>query len=194
MTRPKTISDAELLAVARDLFRAHGHAVSTRQVAEKAGISEGVLYQRFGNKNDLFFAAMAPNAPDIEKVLGPDEPTDDAHAYVGAVVLRLADYFGEVLPLALRLITHPSFDRDSLARAALSSTSLQQGLARRLAWFESRKQVRKGSAEATAQLLVSLAHDWALGNVMSQRTTKRTHELSAMVEIVWAGAAVKPKG
>ena len=59
MTRPKTISDEELLAVARKLFRTHGHAVSTRQIAEGAGISEAILYQRFGNKEHLFFAAMA---------------------------------------------------------------------------------------------------------------------------------------
>src|ERR1019366_7859921 len=72
MTRPKTISDDEILSAARKLFRAHGHAVSTRQVAESAGISEGVLYQRFVSKDELFFAAMAPSAPDLEEVLGPE--------------------------------------------------------------------------------------------------------------------------
>jgi AcrR family transcriptional regulator len=193
MTRPKTISDDELLAVARELFRAHGHAVSTRQVAEKAGISEGILYQRFGNKDDLFFAAMEPRAPDVEAVLGPEDPTEPAEDYLPAVVVRLGEYFGEVLPLALRLITHPSFDRHSLGRAQLSSASLQQGLVRRLAAFEARKQLRKGTAEPTAQLLVSLAHDWALGNVMSQRATKRTHELVAMVDLAWKGARPKTK-
>ncbi|EKE96356.1 helix-turn-helix transcriptional regulator [Tolypothrix sp. LEGE 11397] len=31
---------------------------STRDIAKKAGISEAVIYQRFGTKEDLFFAAM----------------------------------------------------------------------------------------------------------------------------------------
>jgi AcrR family transcriptional regulator len=190
MARPRTISDDDILAVARKLFRAHGHAVSTRQVAESAGISEGVLYQRFGNKDDLFFAAMAPTAPDIEAVLGPEEPTVAAREYLGQVVVRMAEYFGEVLPIAMRLITHPSFDRSSLGRAWTTAARLHEGLARRLGAFEKDRQLRRGVAEVTTQLLVSLAHDWALGKVMSPRTAaKRTSELEAMIDVVWKGAA-----
>jgi AcrR family transcriptional regulator len=194
MTRPKTISDEELLAVARKLFRTHGHAVSTRQIAEGAGISEAILYQRFGNKDHLFFAAMAPGAPDIEEVLGPDVPESGARGYLSATAVRMAAYFGEVIPVALRIITHPSFTRESLSHAQTVPEKLREGLVVRLKWFEGERQLRKASSDALARLLINLAHDWALSQVMSHRPVARrgadrTAELTEMVDLIWKGAA-----
>jgi AcrR family transcriptional regulator len=199
MTRPKTISDGELLAVARKLFRAQGHMVSTRQVAEAAGISEAILYQRFGNKDELFFAAMAPGAPDLEEILGPEEPEQDASTYLKGVAERMASYFGEVLPLAVRLLAHPSFDQKSLGRAQTAPEKLREGLVLRLKGFEARKGapkgLRRGASEPLARLIVSLTHDSAIGLVMSGRSPRRTvgrdAELAAMVELVLTGAEVR---
>src|SRR6266481_4399469 len=161
MGRYKTISDHEVLATARDLFRTRGHNATTRQIAEAAGISEAILYQRFGSKNELFFKAMHAIGPDIEKLLGPREPSGDARAYLRAVVVRLGRYFSEVIPLALRVMTHPSFDPGSLARAQPNAAAvLREGLAERLASLARRKRIVTPSATATARLLVSLAHDW----------------------------------
>jgi AcrR family transcriptional regulator len=189
MGRHKTISDDEVLSIARDLFRARGHAVTTRQIGEAAGISEAVLYQRFGSKDDLFFAAMHPRGPDIEELLGPDEPLDDARAYLHAVVVRIGKYFAEVIPLALRVMTHPSFDPGSLARAQPNaSTVLREGLTERLASLSRRKRIVTASEAVTARLLVSLAHDWALGSVLSPGgPPNRDRELKAMIDVVWEG-------
>src|SRR6516162_7920450 len=104
MGRYKTISDQEVLQVARDVFRAQGHTATTRAIAEAAGISEAILYQRFGSKDDLFFAAMLPRGPEIEKVLGPTDPPDGAHTYLRSVAVRIGKYFGDVIPLALRVM------------------------------------------------------------------------------------------
>jgi AcrR family transcriptional regulator len=192
MPRPKTISDEDLLAVARRLFRAHGHAVSTRQVAESAGISEAILYQRFGNKDELFFAAMAPNAPDLEKVLGPEPPTVGPREYLAATAARLAEHLGEVLPLGLRIIAHPSFDPKSLGQAPAGLKKLREGLVRRLKWFESEGRLRRATAETLGQLMINLAHDWALHQVMSSRSaspSERAAAFAEMVDLVWKGAA-----
>src|SRR5438046_8203043 len=106
MGRHKTISDDEVLRVARDVFREHGHTASTRVIAEAAGISEAVLYQRFGSKNELFFAAMRPGGPDLAELLGPPEPPEDARAYLQATVVRMGRHFARVLPLALQVMMH----------------------------------------------------------------------------------------
>ena len=53
MGRTKTVDDDELLRRAREVFRQSGHTASTREVARAAGISQAVLYQRFGSKNNL---------------------------------------------------------------------------------------------------------------------------------------------
>jgi AcrR family transcriptional regulator len=188
MGRFKTISDDEVLRRARDLFRAHGHTATTRQIAQAAGISEGVLYQRFGSKDDLFFTAMRPSGPDIEELLGPEQPPTDAHAYLRAVVVRLGRYFADVIPLALRVMTHPSFDPSALARAQPNAAAvLREGLTERLSSLARRQQIAAPVA-VTARLLVSLAHDWALGGVLSPgRSARRDAELKEMVDIVWEG-------
>jgi AcrR family transcriptional regulator len=189
MGRHKTISDDEVLRCARDLFRAQGHTATTRQIAEAAGISEGVLYQRFGSKDDLFFAAMHPRGPDIEELLGPRDSLDDAHAYLRAVVVRIGKYFAEVIPLALRVMTHPSFDPGSLARAQPNAAAvLREALTERLAVLARRQRIVTRSEAATARLLVSLAHDWALGRVLSPGSSpRRAPELKEMVDVVWEG-------
>jgi AcrR family transcriptional regulator len=187
MGRQKTITDEEVLRVARGTFREKGHTATTREIAQAAGISEAVLYQRFGTKDELFFAAMHPQGPDVERLLGPKDPPDDAHAYLRTVVVRLGEYFAEVIPLALRVMMHPSFGPDSLARAQPRGPAvLQDGLAERLASLARRGRIAPGSAAVAARLLVSLAHDWALGraHVLPSRGVR---DLKAIVDVVWEG-------
>ena len=69
MGRRKTISDADLLETARGVFIERGFGASTKEIAQRAGVSEGVLFQRFTTKEDLFFASMIPPAADIDQLL-----------------------------------------------------------------------------------------------------------------------------
>jgi AcrR family transcriptional regulator len=189
MGRHKTISDDEVLRVARDVFRARGHTATTREIAEAAGISEAILYQRFGSKDELFFAAMHPRGPDIEELLGPKDPPEDAHTYLRTVVVRMGKYFADVIPLALRVMTHPSFDPTMFARVQPRGAAvLQEALAERLASLARRKRIATPSEAVTARLLVSLAHDCALGGVFSPGSpAHRDRQLKEMVDAVWEG-------
>jgi len=188
MGRQKTISDDEVLRIARELFRARGHTATTREIAEAVGVSEAVLYQRFGSKDELFFAAMHPRGPDIEALLGQPEEGEDAHAYLRAVVVRMGRYFGEIIPLALRVMMHPSFDPAMLARMPPGGpASVHEGLARRLSVFARQKQIA-ATPQAAARILVSLAHDWALSGVFAlAHHAQRERQLKEMVDVVWEG-------
>jgi AcrR family transcriptional regulator len=193
MGRPKTISDEQVLRVARDVFRSRGHTATTREIAQAAGISEAILYQRFGSKDHLFFAAMHPTGPDIERLLGPADPPEDARAYVRMVTVRIGEYFAGVIPLALRVMTHPSFDHTSFGRALpRTHAQLQEGLSARIISLARRRRLATASASATARVLVSLAHDWALAGVHSHiAPARRARELKELVEIVWQGLRVR---
>jgi AcrR family transcriptional regulator len=50
MPRKKTITDEEILSVARSLFLKEGAKASTRTLAKIVGISESVIFQRFNTK------------------------------------------------------------------------------------------------------------------------------------------------
>jgi AcrR family transcriptional regulator len=189
MGRPKTISDEAILRIARDIFRKHGHTASTREVAGAAGISEGVLYQRFGTKDALFFAALHAQGPDLEELLGPEEPPDDARAYLRDVLHKLGAYYAEVIPLALRQMMHPSFDSFSLSRMTPGGPAeLREGLARRIASLARRKRLKASSAPVVARLLVSIAHDWALGVALAHGTVASgDRRLEEFLDILWDG-------
>jgi AcrR family transcriptional regulator len=187
MGRHKTISDDDVLRIARDVFLTQGHTATTRQVAEAAGISEAILYQRFASKDELFFAAMHAGGPDLDKLLGPRDPPDDALGYLRTVVVRMGKYFADVIPLALRVMTHPSFHRATRMQPG-GPPGLQEGRAKRLASLARRKRIVAPSEAVTARLLVSLAHDWALRGAFAQASPlQRSRELKEMVDVVWQG-------
>src|SRR5476649_2425176 len=98
MGRPKIIEDSELLAVARKVFREHGHTVTTRDVARAAGISQAVLYQRFKTKDQLFLAALTLDAPSLGG-LSEIEATarEDPRAYLAVFAAWLKDHNRKVL-------------------------------------------------------------------------------------------------
>jgi AcrR family transcriptional regulator len=191
MGRQKTITDDEVLRISRDIFRKQGHTATTREIARAAGISEAVLYQRFGSKDELFFAAMHPRGPDLEQLLGPANPPGDALAYLRAVVVRLGEHFAEVIPLALHVMTHPSFDPASLARAHPGGPAvIPEALAERLAALARRGGLSLPNAAVTARLLVSLAHDWALRRVHGA-SPEGVRGLKDMIDVVWNGLRVR---
>jgi AcrR family transcriptional regulator len=87
MPRHKTITDDEIITVARTLFLKNGINASTRDIAKAAGISEAIIYQRFGTKENFFFAAM--KLPETEL---------------------------DAMPVFLTIISHPSFSMPAFLR------------------------------------------------------------------------------
>lgn len=76
MARPRNTTDTQILEEARACFLEHGAGVSTTVIAERLGISHGVLFQRFGTKEHLLRAALLPELvqPWIDQVrAGPDD-------------------------------------------------------------------------------------------------------------------------
>lgn len=122
MARKKTISDDSILAAAREVFMKRGFAAPTRDIAVKAGISEGVLFQRYKTKADLFFAAMVPPGFNVSEHLRTDGGTESSAsgngAYQDAVrktAAAMLGYFRTAAPILAQLMTHPDFRFDEFA-------------------------------------------------------------------------------
>src|SRR3954471_22378307 len=58
---------ARIVAATLPLLLAHGSAVTTRQIAEAAGIAEGTIFRAFPDKESLF-AAVIESATDTSSV------------------------------------------------------------------------------------------------------------------------------
>src|SRR5436190_15233272 len=115
MGRRKIIEDEQLLAKARDIFIRDGLGVGSRQIAQEIGISSSVLFQRFGSKEELFFAAMTPPAPDLAGLLTRENPADPAETRMERIATGLLDYFRQLGPVLASLSAHPAFDYPTFA-------------------------------------------------------------------------------
>lgn len=195
MGRKKTVPDDDVLAIARGLFASRGYAASTREIAREAGLSEAVLYQRFGTKDGLFLAAMTPRPADIHEIFGPAEPSGDPRRWLRGVVERMSAYFAEIVPLAIQLILHPV--SDASGRDASESVSVtgwfEDELADRLRRLRESGGVAAAPERPAARLLVSLAHDRALRSFLGGGDAAADRRLlGAMVDVAWKGLAPGP--
>ncbi len=158
------MADAELLGAARSLFVKDGIAASTKQIAARAGVSEGVLFQRYGTKADLFFAAMVPPPADVRQLFERHRrDADTAHA-LASILTGLIDYFRSVVPVLLPLMTHPAFRFDSFLKRHPESglPVLLRELTGFLAAKRERGEIGEVDPGAAALLLISTAHSIAI--------------------------------
>lgn len=193
MPRPKTISDAEILSVARRCFQAHGHSVSTRDIAKEAGISQAVLYQRFGGKEKMFLLAMIPEPPNLGQLL--DRPQGlSARDYLRTVTRALVSHFQDLTPAIVHLMTYPNFDISHLedAHEHLLAHKLHEDLAARFSALVESGEVAAHSGEALATTLIGLAHTIGMHATMRGPPEAGTpvigeEELDSIVDVLWRG-------
>jgi AcrR family transcriptional regulator len=95
MARPVTIDDKRLLECAREVFLEKGFSATTSEVAKRAGVSEGILFHRFGSKAALFEAAMSVDVVQLEHAL-------DLDARVGRS--SLAGELSDILTVLIRYL------------------------------------------------------------------------------------------
>lgn len=87
-------------------------AFTTNEIASRAGVSVGVIYQRFGDKNGLFAAVHEAHITRLEARAASEfaprtSPTDrDAREVVHDVISRLGAIFEEFGALNGALLTH----------------------------------------------------------------------------------------
>ncbi|MBI3096717.1 MAG: TetR/AcrR family transcriptional regulator [Planctomycetes bacterium] len=192
MGRRKLIQDAELLAAARKIFIGKGFAAPTREIARRAGVSEAVLYQRYPTKADLFFAAMVPPAMNVEQLFAVPSDRSAAPAHLEEIALRLLQYFREVLPVLMSLMTHPSFDFEKFASRHSGSPfeRIRSGLTGFLMAQRRRGTIATRDPGAVALTLFASLHSLALMERLGVHGGRFDDSLvRAMVRALWAGLA-----
>jgi AcrR family transcriptional regulator len=193
--RTKTIDDEEILHHAREVFREAGHAAPTRDIARAAGISQAVLYQRFGSKEDLFCRAMTPDRPDVEALLGPYPPRS-ARADLKRIAARLVAYLGGLMPTLLHVLAHPSLGRVALAKwhTNLPFPVLLVALTERFRRLRDDGLVGGIDPGAAARAFLATVHSAAFLETMAHPGPPHGHggDVDAVVEVLWTGFAPAP--
>jgi AcrR family transcriptional regulator len=192
MGRRKLVADDELLAVAREVFVKKGIAAPTREIARRAGISEAVIYQRHPTKAHLFFAAMVPPASDVEDLLSAPANGLSVVEQLERIALGMMGYFREVMPILMRLVTHPEFDLEKFAQRHPDSPfgRMHLGLIQHLESQRERGSIAAENVGPAALTLFAALHSLAflerLG-VHGGRFDDAT--IRAMVRSLWTGLA-----
>lgn len=192
MGRKKTITDGDLLEAARAVFVADGFGASTKAIARRAGISEGVLYQRFATKDELFFAAMIPPAADLAGIF--QEKRLEGRALIEKLTLAMLEYCRETLPILLPLMTHKGFAFEDLAKRHPESPMFV--LRREIGLFLQREKSagRLGEVDprGAALLVWSLAQSVAFFERLGAHQGKFSPELLKWtIDCLWTG--LRPK-
>jgi AcrR family transcriptional regulator len=189
MGRPKTIDDQDILRHAREAFREAGHAASTREIARAAGISQAVLYQRFGSKEDLFFKAMTPEPADLDALLGPYPPRA-ARSDLERIAERLVVFFSSLMPTVLHVLAHPSLGRARLVRwhEGLPFLPVREALEARLRRLRADGLIGPIDPAAASMAFIAAVHSVAILELMSGGSVgDRRRQLRPLVATLWQG-------
>ena len=192
MARTKTISDEDLLQIAREVFVKSGIAASSKEIARQAGVSEGILFQRFSTKEELFFAAMTPPPLDLKAIF--EHPKAEGQALIEKITFAMVDYFRSLMPVLIPLMSHPSFRFEDFARRQPDSPIV--ALRRQLIAFMIREKYagRIGDVDPGAAALViwSTAHSVAFFEHLGAHEGLMPVALvRAAVQCLWGG--MKPE-
>ena len=98
MARRPTISNQQILDAARQVFLAHGFTKgSTVDIARRAGVSEGSIFNRFATKDGLFRAAMDEAQPpvfELDRYVGKGNLRDN----LVRITVESVHYLSNLLP------------------------------------------------------------------------------------------------
>jgi AcrR family transcriptional regulator len=107
MSRTKEIDDQTLLDGCRTTFLREGIGASTRRLAQSVGVSEGVLFQRFHSKDELFLACMRLPPPALGDALARALARKTVHAGLAVLGTAALEYLRAQMPVVLLVLAHP---------------------------------------------------------------------------------------
>ncbi|MGB3695046.1 MAG: helix-turn-helix domain-containing protein [Spirulinaceae cyanobacterium] len=188
MPRNKTITDEEILTVARQLFLEKGINTSTRDIAKGAGISEAVIYQRFGTKEDFFFTAMKLPQAQLDAIFSIRVGEATVIENLEYMSLRIIDYFREVMPVFLTLISHPSFNMETfLEKHSVPAMELKERLSDYLLEESKLGRVGQNNLVVAGDVLLANLHNIALYETIGTPKTKVDSYVKETIFLLWQG-------
>ncbi len=174
MGRPRQRSDEDLLKAVRAVVMRRGPGTSSKELAAAAGVSEGVLFQRFGTKAALVYAALRMPDFDVDALLtraGKVADASGAREGLEELALGALEYLRQFLARMLPLFYFPQPEHlDEIAHGEHSALPRLAGaLAAYLEQQQQRGRVHASNPRGTAMLLLSAMHTLATMEYLARR-------------------------
>jgi AcrR family transcriptional regulator len=108
MGRRPTVDADRILAVAREVFVEKGIGATTAEVARRARVAEGSIFNRFPTKGDLFREAMKVGEPRWVATLPGRIGKGEIDAVLISLGAEITDFFRVLMPLVMLSWSNPT--------------------------------------------------------------------------------------
>jgi AcrR family transcriptional regulator len=103
MSRPRSVSDEQILQTVRRCALEQGANFSLDDVADRLGVSSPALLKRFGTRDRLVFAALKPPSPDFLSALEQGPTHAPLRAQLKEILASFTGFFSQVFPCMMVL-------------------------------------------------------------------------------------------
>lgn len=196
MARP-TITNERLLSAAREVFLAEGIRATTAMVAARAGVSEALIFKRFGTKNALFVEAMRTEFIDADQAwlleLEARAGHGDVREHLIAAGIDGLAFFERLIPMIM--MSWSNLDDSQVAEHHARSNAPPFETRRRVeAWFEN--ELRLGRIRPCDSEILARFYLGSLYSFASWNTTLGAHDprplgaaayVRGVVDLIWRG-------
>ncbi len=199
MGRPRQTTDEAILRAARDCVLERGAGVSTAVIAEAAGVSQATLFKRFGTKEELLLAALAPGADALApwlEGLAAGPPAGDLEPHFRALIRSMVDFFEQLVPRLAALkaagLMHRAVDAVRDLGGEAPPIQGRVVLSRWLATAQRRGQLGPGDPQSIAIALMSACMGLAARRHMlgdSGLSLSPEGYAAELSELLWRGLA-----
>ncbi|MFO0558213.1 MAG: helix-turn-helix domain-containing protein [Polyangiales bacterium] len=165
MARPQSIADETLLDATRAVIRERGASTTTAEIAERAGVSEGTLFHRFGTKQKLFRAALLTLRPVWRERLEARVGRGDVFDELTSLAHEILEFMHELMPL-LMFAANRSEEQRSHGEGIDGKRQTERALA---AYFEAEARLGRiapTDAEVLAYTFLGAIHNYAFNRYM----------------------------
>jgi AcrR family transcriptional regulator len=197
-TKKTSTRDRILDAAARIVARHGVAAATTKRIAADAKLSEGSLYNYFGDKPELLIALVLERMPSVRTIFQDlQNESLPIAARLTAAVAALIEFYRHTQPMVSGIISDPDLLRLCRKRFIESGQGphlAHEKLAAILRAEQSRGQIRaEAKPEIVAALLIGACTEYASLNAMTARSPALTDKEYAAAVVHALAPAIFPE-